>query len=295
MSSAQKETEQIFGFDDVEYADDSNFIQMSLPCLRILIKYYVLEGRFYGLEANEDKTALVVIRPVPGIVARIRHPDGWFFAVKDETKTLGLTYGRGFDTAKALVTERIGQMYGLMDQHQRVWTSPITLQKKCLYMDGAIWSRGRWSLHLLHLNKAFRDSLDGAQASMLRRLAKIPHPYISRVSNATTRRRCKATRFSIQILRSQLRWLGHILRREPTDPLRLVVFEPNTALLPRLTGIGRKNVFGRPRIDWAQTLIEIFCNFSRCSRNDLLNIVLDKQSYHTLVERLCSQAARDQQ
>ena len=59
MSSAQKETEQIFGFDDVEYADDSNFIQMSLPCLRILIKYYVLEGRFYGLEANEDKTALV--------------------------------------------------------------------------------------------------------------------------------------------------------------------------------------------------------------------------------------------
>ena len=144
-----------------------------------------------------------------------------------------------------------------------------------------IWSRGKWSLHLLHLNKAFRDSLDGAQASMLR------------VSNATTRRRCKATRFSIQILRSQLRWLGHILRREPTDPLRLVVFEPNTALLPRLTGTGRIKVVGRPRIDWAQTLIEIFCNFARCSRNDLLNIVLDKQSYHTLVERLCSQAARD--
>ena len=100
---------------------------------------------------------------------------------------------------------------------------------------------------------------------------------------------------TIHILRSQLRWLGHILRREPTDPLRLVVFEPNTALLPRLTGTGRIKVVGRPRIDWAQTLIEIFCNFARCSRNDLLNIVLDKQSYHTLVERLCSQAARDQQ
>ena len=90
----------------------------------------------------------------------------------------------------------------------------------------------------------------------------IPHSYISRVSNATTRRRCTATRFSVQILRSQLRWLGHILRREPTDPLRLVVFEPNTALLPRLTGTGRKKVVGRPRIDWAQTLIEIFCNLN---------------------------------
>ena len=27
MSSAQKETEQIFGFDDVEYADDTNFFK----------------------------------------------------------------------------------------------------------------------------------------------------------------------------------------------------------------------------------------------------------------------------
>ena len=26
MSEAQRETENIFGFDDVEYADDSNFI-----------------------------------------------------------------------------------------------------------------------------------------------------------------------------------------------------------------------------------------------------------------------------
>ena len=93
---------------------------------------------------------------------------------------------------------------------------------------------------------------------MLRRLAKIPHPYISRVSNAAIRRRCNATRFSIQILRSQLRWLGHILRREPTDPLRLVIFEPGTLLLPRLTGTGRKRVVGRPRIDWAQTFIDFF-------------------------------------
>ena len=110
---------------------------------------------------------------------------------------------------------------------------PEFSSEKCLYMNGAIWSRGRWSLHLLHLNKALRDSLDGAQASMLRSLAGIPHPYISRVSNAATRSRCNATRFSVQILRSQLRWLGHILRRPETDPLRLVVFEPGTKLLPR--------------------------------------------------------------
>ena len=250
-----------------------------------------MEGRYYGLEANADKSALVVIRAAPVMVARLRHPDGWFFQVKDACKTLGLTYGNGFDTAKILVNDRLGQMYGLMDQYKRVWKSPIAIQKKCLYMNGTVWSRGRWSLHLLHLNKALRDSLDGAQASMLRRIAGIPHPYISRVSNAATRRRCNATRFSVQILRSQLRWLGHVLRRPQNDPLRLVVFEPDTELCPRLTNTGRKRVVGRPRIDWAQTLIEIFCNFSQVSRPRMLEIVSDKQRYHFIVERLCSQTA----
>ena len=144
---------------------------------------------------------------------------------------------------------------------------------------------------MLHLNKALRDSLDGAQASMLRQIAGIPHPYISRVSNATTRRRCGATRFSVQILRFQLRWLGHVLRRPQTDPLRLVTFQPDTDLLPRLTNTGRKRVVGRPRLDWAQVLIEIFCTFARAPRSRMVEIASDKQRYHFLVERLCSQTA----
>ena len=56
---------------------------MNLPCLRIFAKFYIFEGRFYGLEANADKSALVVIRPAPAMAARLRHPDGWFFQVKD--------------------------------------------------------------------------------------------------------------------------------------------------------------------------------------------------------------------
>ena len=132
MSAVQRKTSEIFGFDDVEYADDSNFIQMNLPCLRIFVKFYILEGRFYGLEANADKSCLVVIRSAPVMVPRIKHPDGWFFKVETHAKTLGLTYGNGFDTAKTLVNARIGQMFGLLDQHQRVWTSPTTLKKKCL-------------------------------------------------------------------------------------------------------------------------------------------------------------------
>ena len=76
MAVEQQETEKIFGFDDVEYADDSNFIQMNLPCLRLFANFYILEGRYYGLEANADRSALVVIRPAPVMVARHHAPPG---------------------------------------------------------------------------------------------------------------------------------------------------------------------------------------------------------------------------
>ena len=115
------------------------------------------------------------------------------------------------------------------------------------------------------------------------------------VSNFSKICRFQATRFSIQILRSQLCWLGHILRRSETDPLRLVVFEPGTELLPRLTSTGRKRVVGRPRIDWAQTIIDFFCSFAQCSRSRMLEIVSDKSKYHFVVERLCRHTARQVQ
>ena len=62
-------------------------IQMNLPCLRLFVHFYILEDRLYGLEANADKSAYVAIRAAPVMVARLRHPDGWFFQIKEATKT----------------------------------------------------------------------------------------------------------------------------------------------------------------------------------------------------------------
>ena len=90
LDASRRATSERFGFDDVEFADDSNFIQMSLPCLRIFIRHYILEGRIYGLEANMDKSVAVVISGAPGIQCRVRHPDGMLFKVEPEAKTLGI-------------------------------------------------------------------------------------------------------------------------------------------------------------------------------------------------------------
>ena len=75
-------------------------------------------------------------------------------------------------------------------------------------------------------------SIDAAQARFLRRILKVPAAYISRVSHKEIRRRSSIFRFSTFIFRAQLRWLGHILRIPPDDPLRRVLFEPHSPLRP---------------------------------------------------------------
>ena len=83
----------------------------------------------------------------------------------------------------------------------------------------------------------------------------------------------------------------YVLHCEPTDLLRLLVLVLGTAFLLRLTYTGRKRVVGRPRIDWAQALIEILSNFTRCSIEKLLDSLTDKLTYQFTVERLCRHAS----
>ena len=80
---------------------------------------------------------------------------------------------------------------------------------------------------------ALTRTIDGAQARFLRRILNVPTAYISRISQREIRRRCSSRfRFSIIIFRSQLRFLGHIFRKPPTHPFRLVTFQHNTDLDP---------------------------------------------------------------
>jgi len=254
--------ERVFGFQDVEFADDSNLVNCHLMSLRVLTTCYLREARYYGFEANnapvEGKCYLIALNPdVPNLT--VKDLDGRVFPVVPEAKTLGMYYGRGFLTAATIFRERISSMHKAMNQYKLVWQSSITLREKTTKMNALVWNRGRWSLHLFPLSKTNRRLIDAAQARFLRRLTKIPAAFISRVSHAQVRRRCETLRFSTFIFRAQLRWLGHILRKPRTDPLKKILFEPLSNFRPfrpvsPTPNIPTKRKVGRPHPDWAQTL-----------------------------------------
>ena len=154
-------------------------------------------------------------------------------------------------------------------------------------------NKSRWSLHLSPLLPALRQKIDAAQARYLRRILKLPAAYISRISHQEVRRRCSTYRFSTFIFRAQLRWLGHILRKPATDPLRRILFEPNSPLNPRRPPSlnpnrpARQRV-GRPQTDWAQFLLLQIYRLTRTDRRTVATLAQDRRRYQLFVERLCS-------
>ena len=132
---------------------------------------------------------------------------------------------------------------------------------------------------------ALHQKIDAARARYLRRLLKLPAAYISRISYQKVRRRCGTYRFSTFIFRAQLRWLGHILRKPAMDPLRRILFEPNSPLNPRRTPSlnpnrpARQRV-GRPQTDWAQFLLLQIFRLSRTDRRTVATLARDRRRYH---------------
>ena len=92
---------------------------------------------------------------------------------------------------------------------------------------------------------------------------------------------------------AQLRWLGHILRKPATDPLRRILFEPNSPLNPRRPPSlnpnrpARQRV-GRPQTDWAQFLLLQIYRLTRTDRRTVATLAQDRRRYQFFVERLCS-------
>ena len=143
-------------------------------------------------------------------------------------------------------------MQSTMKQYQLVWQCQcqLSVKLKTAKMNALVWNKGRRSLHFFPMTKFLRMSIDGRQARFLRRILKVPSAYISRVSRREISRRCSTFSFSTSIFRAQLRWLGHILRTPPDDPLRRVLFEPNSPLRPArppsITHRDQRQRVGRP-------------------------------------------------
>ena len=173
-----------------------------------------------------------------------------------------------------------------MNNYKVIWQSELTVKKKVETYSALVWSKGRWSLHLLPMSKVNRKVIDGAQARHLRRITGIPAAYISRISHKKVRKKAKAKRASTDILRAQLRWFGHILRKPTEDPLRTILFGPHNNLRGYIPASGRRRK-GRPNQDWAQSLFDLIFDLTQIDRPTFYETCQDRIRFKSLIERIC--------
>ena len=132
--------ERVFGFHDIEFADNTNFVHIHLLSLRTLTTCYLKEARIYGFRVNNDpesgKCYVLALNPdLPQIV--IRDLNGQAFPVVDEAVTLGMTYGLAFGTASIIFRMRISKMQNAMDQYRLVWQSDLSVKAEQGQMESA--------------------------------------------------------------------------------------------------------------------------------------------------------------
>ena len=101
-----------------------------------------------------------------------------------------------------------------------------------------VLSKLLYGLQFVWLPKLLRRQIDGFHCGCLRQILGIPHPYISRVSNAQVLQQARDIPLHLQLLRQQLQYYGTITRnaQHPT----------HTILRNKIV----KRRIGRPHLSW---------------------------------------------
>ena len=206
-------------------------------------------GKAVGLSFNWSK---LEVRPVK-TCARILKEDGDFVPVKDSMVYLGSSLASNGRIGPEL-NRRIGLAHADFRNLQRIWSnSSLTMTRKTNIFGACIVSKALHGLEVACLNVSDKRRLDGFQARCLRRICKIPPAFVSRVSNATVRAVARQRPLSEELQRQRLLYLGELVRRPGTDPVRRSILEPGT-LQPRSLPDTRR--IGRPRQSCIKSTLE---------------------------------------
>jgi len=155
---------------------------------------------------------------------------------------------------KTELSKKFGQAWADFSKLLRFWNHcSVSIRRKVQIFQSVITSRLLYGLSSAWLNAAERRRLDGFQARCLRKILRIPPPFLSRVSNRTVLQRSEQSPYATQLLRQQLLLFGKVARADDTDVLRKASFFAGS-LRPVLDRYVR-NV-GRPRNEWIKMVLK---------------------------------------
>ena len=234
---------------DLLYADDTLIVDATADGVYAFMMSIQEAGANYGLALNWSKLEVLPVRTA----CQIRAPNGKTITTKESSVYLGALLAADGRIHSEL-GRRLGCAAGDFKTLERIWDhSTLPMARKAQIFDACIVTKTLYGLHTAWVSKAEQRRLDGFHARCMRRIYKIPHAYVSRVSNDAVFARSRSRPMSKVLLERQLLYFQRIANLPRRDVLRAAVFSSDSLELRRPSGL---RCVGRPRTTWSDSTLK---------------------------------------
>ena len=225
--------------DDLDFADDLALLSHTHQHIQEKTTRLQTYGQQVGLKISTKKTetmTLNVNRPAPVQVneENLRQSESFTYLgsiIKPEGGT------------KEDIHSRLGKARGVFREMGNIWRSAqYSTKTKLKLYQSCVVSTLLYGSECWRMTEADLSKLRSFHTTCLRRILQIFWP--ERISNEDLLTRCGKEDMETTIIKRRWKWIGHILRKDPSSITR-------TALHWTLDG---KRKRGRPRVTWRRTV-----------------------------------------
>ena len=209
---------------DLEYADDTALMAVSIPQLENFLHAVQVEATLYGLRLNTDKTELLVRKDYPA--PQLSFVNGDPVPTTQEAKYLGskITWTT---PPKAAIKFRKDKAEAAFSKLYHVWCSKLPWKAKSIIFHSTIVPVLLYGLDICSLDKQHYKTIEAWYFRFLRRALSIKHSYYSRISNQRVWKAAGKPHIPSQkLLQQQFKLLIQCVTTPPSEPFHHVVFAP---------------------------------------------------------------------
>ena len=260
---------------NIRYADDTVLIADSEEKLQRLVERVDAAGEEMGLRINKKKTECLVIskRTAPACNIRIREE-----AIKqvDKFKYLGSVVtvdGR----CESEIRQRIGIAKNAFDKMRNMLTNRhIRINTRIRVIKTYVWSTLLYGCESWTISKDMERRLEAFEVWCWRRMMRVS--WMERRTNVSIFEEIGRERELLRsIRRRQMRFLGHVMRREQLE---------NVSLTGRISGARGR---GRPRIKYMDGLRKAIGEGLRTG--EILQMTRDREVWKSMIANVFSDTA----
>jgi len=255
---------------DLDYADDIALLESTLERSQNQLERTNEEANKVGLEINVDKTKLMIIgAPLFGPYQTISLNGDYIEVVRD-FKYLGSMMA----STAGDIRVRKGQAWAAFWKLKDIWKAKnVSIQLKIRLFKATVLSILLYGSETWITNQQQKNMLDSFATSCYRVMLNVKRT--DRLSNAEIYNRVAQKPLSVTLAKRQLSWVGHILRREKSEPIR------NLALYRPTHG---DNKPGRPALTYYKHIADLINNEFEWSEQEIERVANDRKKWKLVLD-----------